>query len=138
MMPKTSVRPAAIRNSITPSCSPLSVCSRTRIRFKGGGTKKGRGSFRAPGLRCVPGRPLSQGAFLVVGILVVGEDRLLDFHHRILAGRPGSGDGNPEDGLHQPQGFLLQGMPLEIAGGRERIEAPGRGTIRAPFLSLLP
>src|SRR4029077_6898924 len=91
MMPKTSVRPAAIRNSITPSCSPLSVCSRTRMRLKGGGTKKGRGSFRAPGLRCVPGRLLSQGAFLVVGILVVGEDRLLDFHHRILAGRPGHG-----------------------------------------------
>src|SRR5882672_12290676 len=87
MMPKTSVRPAAIRNSITPSCSPLRVCSRTRMRFKGGRT--GRGSFRAPGLRCVPGRLLSQGAFLVVGILVVGEDRFLDLHHRILARRPG-------------------------------------------------
>src|SRR6267378_3572837 len=89
MIPKTSVSPAAMRNSITPSCSPFSVCSRTRIRFKGGRTKKGRESFRAPGLRCFPGRLLSQEAFLVVGILVVGEDRLLDFHHRILARGPG-------------------------------------------------
>src|SRR5258708_28313003 len=28
MMPNTSVRPAAIRNNSTPSCAPLSSCSR--------------------------------------------------------------------------------------------------------------
>ncbi len=28
MMPNTSVRPAAIRNSMTPSCSPFRTCSR--------------------------------------------------------------------------------------------------------------
>src|SRR5712691_3474938 len=98
MMPKTSVRPAAIRNSITPSCSPLSVCSSTRTKFMA----------RKPGLRderrgaSVPSRrgkpaprprrpalPLLHPAFLGVGILVVGEDRFLDLHHRILARRPG-------------------------------------------------
>src|SRR5512137_1428651 len=31
MMPKTSVRPAAIRNSISPNCRPLSNCSKTRV-----------------------------------------------------------------------------------------------------------
>src|SRR5215469_1212787 len=64
MMPKTSVSPAAIRNSITPSCSPFSVCSRTRRRFTS---------------------PLFHRAFPVVRILVVGEHRLLDLHHRVLA-----------------------------------------------------
>src|SRR5689334_7658788 len=88
MMPKTSVRPAAMRKSITPSCSPLSVCSRTRTKFKEVGTKKRRGTFRAPELRCDAGRRLPHPAFLGVGILVVREHRLLDFHHRILAGRP--------------------------------------------------
>src|SRR3977135_98149 len=89
MMPKTSVRPPPIRNSIPPSCNPLSVCSRARTKFMAGETKTGRGSFRAPWPRCVSGRLLSQGTFLVVGILVVGEDRFLDLHHRILARRPG-------------------------------------------------
>src|SRR5258706_8683369 len=87
MMPKTSVRPAAIRNSITPSCSPLSVCSRTRTKFMP--KTKGARSDRAP-YRCR--RPLLLSlhpAFLGVGILVVGEDRFLDLHHRILARRPG-------------------------------------------------
>src|SRR5258705_238209 len=86
MIPKTSVRPAAIRNSITPSCSPLSVCSRTRKRFTGSRTKKG--ADRSAPRSC--GALLSlHRAFLGVGIPVVGEHRLLDFHHRILAGRPG-------------------------------------------------
>src|SRR5262245_16150430 len=30
MMPKISVRPAASRNSVTPSCTPLSICSTKR------------------------------------------------------------------------------------------------------------
>src|SRR5882672_11126567 len=89
MIPKTSVSPAAMRNSITPSCSPFSVCSAIRNRFTRGTIKKGRGSLRAPGLRCGPGPPLLHPAFLVVGILVVGEHRFLDFHHRVLAGRTG-------------------------------------------------
>src|ERR1700704_3500861 len=89
MMPNTSVSPAAMRNSITPSCSPLSVCSRTRMKFKGEETKTGRGSFRAPESRCDPGGLLSHPAFLGVGILVIGEHRLLDLHHRILPRRAG-------------------------------------------------
>src|SRR6266853_6553417 len=100
MIPKTSVRPAAIRNSITPSCSPLSACSRTRKRFmarkpgprdeRRGASVPSRGGKPAPRPRR-PALPLLHRAFLGVGILVVGEDRLLDFHHRILAGRPGHG-----------------------------------------------
>src|SRR5215472_6330599 len=70
MMPKTSVSPAAIRNSITPSCSPFSACSRTRRRFT---------------------PPLFHPAFLVVRIPVVGENRLLDLHHGVLARRSGYG-----------------------------------------------
>src|SRR5512145_2350934 len=31
MMPKTRVRPAAIRNSISPNCRPLRNCSKTRV-----------------------------------------------------------------------------------------------------------
>src|SRR5258708_35111350 len=31
MMPNTSVRPAASRNSIRPNCTPFSACSRKRI-----------------------------------------------------------------------------------------------------------
>src|SRR5262245_64575566 len=33
MMPKTSVRPAASRNSINPNCNPLSDCSAIRIQL---------------------------------------------------------------------------------------------------------
>src|SRR4026208_1422052 len=87
MMPKTSVRPAAIRNSITPSCSPLNVCSSTRTKFMP--EAKGARSDRAPH-RCSRPPVLSpHPAFLGVGILVVGEDRFLDLHHRVLARRPG-------------------------------------------------
>src|SRR5260221_5932903 len=89
MMPKTSVSPAAMRNSITPSWSPLSVCSRTRTRFIGRPTKKGRGVVRAPELRCDAGGRSPHPAFLGVGILVVGEHRLLDLHHRVLPRRAG-------------------------------------------------
>src|SRR3954469_12492023 len=34
MMPNTSVRPAASRNSISPNCRPFSACSRIRIQDK--------------------------------------------------------------------------------------------------------
>src|SRR6185295_9589701 len=36
MMPNTSVRPAAIRNSITPYCRPFSSCSKRRGKFTRG------------------------------------------------------------------------------------------------------
>src|SRR5688572_10972942 len=36
MMPNTSVRPAASRNSISPNCRPFSDCSRIRIQDNGG------------------------------------------------------------------------------------------------------
>src|SRR5712691_2720755 len=87
MMPKTSVRPAAIRNSITPSCSPLRVCSRTSTRFMR--KTKGARSGRAPWFVAEEGPlPLPpHPTFLAVGVLVVAEDGFLDLHHRILAGR---------------------------------------------------
>src|SRR6266571_3808634 len=72
MMPKTSVRPAAIRNSVTPSWRPLSVCSRTRKKT----------------FRTLPLHP----AFLVVGVLVILEDGLLDLHLDVA----GDGDGAQE------------------------------------------
>src|SRR6266480_6405348 len=94
----TSVRPAAIRNSITPSCSPLSVCSSRRTKFMKTGDRPrfyrdreiNESRFKR-GLSPVllPDRRSPHPAFLGVGILVVGEDRLLDLHHRILARRPG-------------------------------------------------
>src|SRR5689334_20235033 len=58
MMPKTRVKPAAIRNSITPNCRPFRHCSRTSTRAL---------------------LPLHR-ALLVVRVLVVLEDRLLDLH----------------------------------------------------------
>src|SRR2546425_4604864 len=74
MMPKTSVRPAAIRNSMTPNCSPLRHCSTTRSQFNG--------PLRLPLHRTL----------LIVGVLVVLEDRLLDLHLHLPAGP-----------LHRPQ-----------------------------------
>src|SRR5204863_5932872 len=74
MIPKTSVSPAAIRNSITPNCSPLRHCSTTRSQFNG------------------PRRLPLHRTLLIVGILVVLEDGLLDLHLG-LAGGP----------LHRPQ-----------------------------------
>src|SRR5258706_4253182 len=67
MMPNTSVRPAAMRNSITPYCRPLRACSRT-----------------------ITGRSLPlHGTFLVVRVLVVLEDGLLDLHLDVGAGLDG-------------------------------------------------
>src|SRR6266850_5290435 len=116
MMPKTSVRPAAIRNSITPSCSPLSVCSRTRKKFIAWETKTGRGSFRAPDFRCDAVRRSPHSAFLGIGILVVGEHRLLDLHHRVLAHRT-------RDGLEQVEILdrEMVGVVAELAAGRRKI-----------------
>src|SRR5919197_6017777 len=74
MMPKTSVRPAAIRNSMTPTSSPLRLCSTTRSQFNG--------PLRLPLHRTL----------LIVGVLVVLEDRLLDLHLHLPAGS-----------LHRPQ-----------------------------------
>src|SRR5262245_42049139 len=62
MMPKTSVSPAAIRNSITPNWSPLRHCSTTRSQFNG--------RARLPLHRTL----------LVVGVLVILEDGFLDLH----------------------------------------------------------
>src|SRR5215475_10483976 len=70
MMPNTSVRPAANRNSMTPNCRPLRTCSTTRSPVNAG-----------------PGLPLHR-AFLVVGVLVVLEDGLLDLHLHFAAGPP--------------------------------------------------
>src|SRR5438874_12261397 len=39
MMPNTSVRPAASRNSISPNCTPFSDCSRKRIADTRSGTE---------------------------------------------------------------------------------------------------
>src|SRR4029078_11409466 len=86
MMPNTSVRPAAIRNSITPSCSPLSICSRIRMKFIGE-NKKGRGQPAPLASLAARRLPLHLALFFV-RILVVREDRLLDLHDGILAGRP--------------------------------------------------
>src|SRR5712675_1422234 len=73
MMPSTSVRPAAIRNSITPSWSPFSNCSKTRARV----IKKG---AAAPLEKSILERALFQLAFLMVGVLVLRERLLHDFH----------------------------------------------------------
>src|SRR5258706_6091000 len=66
MMPNTSVRPAANRNSIKPNCRPFSACSRTRTTT-----------------------PLLHRAVLDVGVAAVLEDRahgLVDEAHlRVLA-----------------------------------------------------
>src|SRR5437868_1866862 len=67
MMPKTSVRPAAIRNSMTPNCSPLRHCSTTRSQFNGP--------------LCLP----LHRTLLIVGVLVVLEHRLLDLHLDLAA-----------------------------------------------------
>src|SRR2546427_6588345 len=74
MIPKTSVSPAAIRNSITPNCSPLRHCSTTRSQFNG------------------PVRLPLHRTLLVVGVLVVLEDGLLDLHLHV-----------PARALHRPQ-----------------------------------
>src|SRR5256886_17008555 len=70
MMPKTSVSPAAMRNSMTPYCSPFSACSSTRST--------------APTRAFLPLHP----AVLGVGVLVVLEDRLLELHGELPIRRP--------------------------------------------------
>src|SRR5581483_11751161 len=75
MMPSTSVRPAASRNSMTPSWTPFSSCSRTSDTVM---KKKGRGQ-PAPFSFCGR-RPLLHLAFLVVGVLVLVEHLLHDLH----------------------------------------------------------
>src|SRR5262245_58750817 len=67
MMPKTSVRPAARRNSITPNCRPLRTCSTTRRP-----------------VNAAPALPLHR-TLLVVRVLVVLEDGLLDLHLDLAA-----------------------------------------------------
>src|SRR5262245_57383045 len=67
MMPKTSVRPAASKNSMTPNCRPLRTCSTTRSPVNAGSAL-----------------PLHR-ALLVVGVLVVLEDGLLDLHLDLAA-----------------------------------------------------
>src|SRR5712664_4055028 len=68
MMPNTSVSPAAIRNSITPSCRPFRHCSATRSAVNAG-----------------PRRRSLHLTFLIVGVLVILEDRLLDLHLDLAA-----------------------------------------------------
>src|SRR5688572_30588075 len=78
MMPSTSVRPAASRNSMTPSCTPLSNCSKMSAKVM----KK-----RAPTSRPFPGWPFSLPlhlALFVIGVLVVFEHLLLDVHRDAL------------------------------------------------------
>src|SRR5256886_11148198 len=97
MMPKTRVSPAAIRNSMTPYCSPFSPCSSTSS------TSRSRASAVRPGRRKKAARaapaPLARRsgwrlplhpAVLGVGVLVVLEDRLLDLHRELALGRPHS------------------------------------------------
>src|SRR5262245_60092060 len=67
MMPNTSVRPAASRNSMTPNCRPLRTCSTTR----------------SP-VNVAPRLPLHR-ALLVVRVLVILEDGLLDLHLHLAA-----------------------------------------------------
>src|SRR5260221_3813168 len=95
MIPKPGASPAAIRNSITPSWRPFSACSRTRRRFMRGTVFAMNGPerpFRREEVnrrrRMASGLSSLHRAFLGVGILVVGEHRFLDLHHRILAGGP--------------------------------------------------
>src|SRR5258708_15818787 len=58
MMPNTSVRPAASRNSIRPNCTPFSACSRKRIGVRA----------------CCPQRRLLHAAVFGPEVAVVFED----------------------------------------------------------------
>src|SRR5688572_24535000 len=78
MMPITSVRPAASRNSITPSCTPFSSCSKMRAKLM-----KKRARAARPLCRSLCALPLHL-AVLVVGVLVVLEHLLLDVHRHAL------------------------------------------------------
>src|SRR6185503_19711716 len=71
MMPKTSVRPAAIRNSMTPNCSPLRHCSTTSSALTGtSGNERGAGGPAPLARPRRPALPLHR-ALLVIGVLVV-------------------------------------------------------------------
>src|SRR4051812_32002326 len=77
MMPNTSVRPAASRNSISPNCRPLSDCSRIRIEDMGPIKRAG------PRPRPSSGHRLSllHPAILDIGVAMVledGRERLVD------------------------------------------------------------
>src|SRR5258706_4056083 len=80
MIPNTSVRPAASRNSMTPSWRPLRICSNTRV------IKKEARSARASCSAVRRPLPLHL-AVLAVRILVVRENGLLHLHDRIRACR---------------------------------------------------
>src|SRR2546426_6329298 len=95
MMPKTRVSPAAIRNSMTPYCSPFSPCSSTSSTSRSrasavrpGRRKKGARAAPAPLARRSASRLPLHPAVLGVGVLVVLEDRLLDLHGELALGRP--------------------------------------------------
>src|SRR5262245_23528846 len=88
MMPNTRVSPAATRNSITPSCSPLSSCSTTRRPVIGRGpesNERGAGSPRPCRGALACALPLHR-TLVEVRVLVVLEDRLLDLHLHLPAG----------------------------------------------------
>src|SRR5687767_12228880 len=78
MMPSTSVRPAASRNSMTPSCTPFSSCSKIRAKVI-----KKRAPTSRPFSGCARALPLHL-ALLVVRVLVVLEHLLLDVHGHAL------------------------------------------------------
>src|SRR5919201_3956683 len=104
MMPKTSVRPAAIRNSMTPNCSPLRHCSTTRSQLNG------------------PVRLRLHRTLVIVGILVVLEDRLLDLHLDLAAGAlHGSEQVEVLDrGMVHVEGELsTRGFEIRLAHGRD-------------------
>src|SRR6267143_3203184 len=86
MMPKTSVSPAAIRNSMTPNWRPFSPCSSTSSTLMGN-EKGGAIVSRPPASARGPRLPLHR-TLLVVGVLVVLEDRLLDLHGELTIGGP--------------------------------------------------
>src|SRR5688500_17898362 len=71
MMPNTSVRPAASRNSIRPNCTPFSVCSRKRVAVMQ--TKKGGAS--APPFEDLHWRCLFHLAVFGPEVDVLGEHR---------------------------------------------------------------
>src|SRR5687767_11445533 len=90
MMPNTSVRPAAIRKSMTPSCSPFRHCSTTSKTVTGARRRTALTNERgAAAPRPFPrtrsrALPLHR-ALVSVGILVTLEDRLLDLHLDVTA-----------------------------------------------------
>src|SRR5690242_7714900 len=70
MMPSTSVRPAANRNSMMPNCSPFSVWTRTRVVLitppPRVGSVPGRRSFHRAVLHIVVGEILDDDAVVLL------------------------------------------------------------------------